>query len=503
MEAVFDFENEHQWFDFRPEKLLVKCNSTASSGCSTATLEEEMCEWQHELSGLDGRSVYQDGAPLIADEDEWMVGGEEEWEMNGLLESMMDEPSWSDGGSQFGVVSDDEWGARPVDEGDDSKGLRLVHLLVAAAEAVTGAAKSRDLAWVILVRLKELVSPTQGCNIERLAAYFTEGLQCLLEGHGPKPGSWPDPQADLMGAFQLLQDMSPCIKFAHFTANQAILEAVTSERRVHVLDFDIIEGAQWASLMQALSSRTQGQAPVPHLRITAVTRGGQSGRRALATVQETGRRLVAFAASIGQPFSFHQCRLDPDEKFRPDAVKLVKGEALVANCVLHLPHSTYRTPGSVASFLNGAKELGPKVVTLVEEEMMSSTEGFEARFMELLHHYSAVYDSLEASFPQQGRARAMVERVFLGPRIAASLAYHHQQHGRGGSWAEWMGSVGFKPLPVTFFNHCQAKLLVGLFSDGFRVEEARSRLVLGWGSRQLVSASVWGHNCHSCKKKGL
>ncbi|CAN6679248.1 unnamed protein product [Malus baccata var. baccata] len=387
--------------------------------------------------------------------------------------------------------------------GEDSKGLRLVHLLMAAAEALTGANKSRDLARVILFRLKDLVSPTDGSNMERLAAYFTEALQGLLEGagglHGKHligNGAYRDhghhPTDDVIAAFQLLQDMSPYVKFGHFTANQAILEAVAHDSRVHVVDYDIMEGIQWASLMQALVSRKEGP-PTPHLRITALSRGG-SGRRSIGTVQETGRRLTAFAVSIGQPFSFHQCRLDSDETFRPSALKLVKGEALVINCMLNLPHFNYRSQDSIASFLSGSKTLNPRLVTLVEEEVRpAGNGGFVARFMDSLYHYSAVYDSLEAGFPMQNRARALVERVFLGPRIAGSLARIYRAHEKVGcSWWEWLGAVGFKPMPISFANHCQAKLLLGLFNDGYRAEEvANHRLVLGWKSRCLLSASIW------------
>ncbi|WVZ21543.1 hypothetical protein V8G54_008865 [Vigna mungo] len=393
---------------------------------------------------------------------------------------------------------------------DDSKGLRLVHLLMAAAEALTGATKSRDLARVILVRLKDLVShASHGSNMERLAAYFTDALQGLLEGAGGAhnnskhhyyitcgshhPRDDHHHQNDTLAAFQLLQDMSPYVKFGHFTANQAILEAVAHERRVHIVDYDIMEGVQWASLMQALASDKTGP-PGPHLRITALSRTG-TGRRSIASVQETGRRLTAFAASLGQPFTFHQCRLDPDETFKPSSLKLVRGEALVFNCMLNLPHLSYRAPDSIASFLSGAKELKPRLVTLVEEEVGSSVGGFVGRFMDSLHHYSAVFDSLEAGFPMQGRARALVERIFLGPRIVGSLARIYrtgEELEERRSWGEWLGAAGFRGVPMSFANHCQAKLLLGLFNDGYRVEElGTNKLVLDWKSRRLLSASLW------------
>ena len=111
---------------------------------------------------------------------------------------------------------------------DDFKGLRLVHFLMVAAEAHIGINKSRDLAWVILVRLKELVSHTNGTNMERLAAYFIDTLQGLLEGtsgaqnshkHFICSGPHRDERLhiDILAMFQLLQDMLPYIKFTHFT----------------------------------------------------------------------------------------------------------------------------------------------------------------------------------------------------------------------------------------------------------------------------------------------
>ncbi|KVH52307.1 nodulation-signaling pathway 2 protein-like [Cynara cardunculus var. scolymus] len=424
-----------------------------------------------------------------------------------IFELKMDDKTVSFSGGNQNVGSPGPLMIEPsVDGGSgDMKGLRLVHLLMAAAEAMTSDNKSHDLAAVILVRLKDLVSPTEGTNMERLAAYFTDALLALLEtGGGGSSGGGGlyfkqhHHRTDVLAAFQLLQDMSPYVKFGHFTANQAIIEAVTHERRVHIVDYDIMEGIQWASLMQALISRKDGP-PTLHLRITALSRPG-SGRRSISTVQETGRRLTAFATSIGQPFSFHQCKvLDPDGTFKPSALKLVRGEAIVINCALHLPHSSYRSPTSVASFLSGSKTLNPKLVTLVEEEGPRVEGGFVGRFMDTLHHYSALYDSLEAGFPMQGRARALVERVFLGPRILGSLGrVYREDHGQWCSWGEWLSEANFQPINISFANHCQAKLLLGLFHDGYRVEESASnKLVLGWKSRRLLSASIWTSSSHS------
>ncbi|PNT48586.1 hypothetical protein POPTR_002G086100v4 [Populus trichocarpa] len=482
-------------------------SSTTTTATTTPTISTE--------NDHDHACNWNDWSPMV----DWEALSGPHDDFQDLIDSMMDDGALMNQSSRLTPDTSNSMSTSDtvfVDEetscSNDFKGLRLVHLLIAAAEALTGLNKNSDLARVILVRLKELVSPNDGTNMERLAAYFTDALQGLLEGtggihsnkHHSVTNNGPyhhhhrdDPQQhrhqnDALAAFQLLQDMSPYVKFGHFTANQAILEAVAEDRRIHIVDYDIMEGIQWASLMQALVSRKDGP-PTPHLKITAMSRGGSS-RRSIGTVQETGRRLVAFAASIGQPFSFHQCRLDSDETFRPSALKLVKGEALVMNCMLHLPHFSYRAPDSVASFLSGAKTLNPRLITMVEEEVGPIGDGgFVGRFMDSLHHYSAFYDSMEAGFPMQGRARALVERVILGPRISGSLARIYRARGEEVCpWWEWLAARGFQPVKVSFANNCQAKLLLGVFNDGYRVEElASNRLVLGWKSRRLLSASIW------------
>ncbi|KAG6388686.1 hypothetical protein SASPL_150118 [Salvia splendens] len=460
---------------------------------TTTSSTDEGCNWS-------------DWSPVV----DWNEISDDQEDFQDLIDSMIDEnvvfhqsirtindddqvneEEYNNSSPEYNMAMHDEAGSA-----EDSKGLRLIHLLMAAAEAMAGRDECRGLARVILVRLKELVSPTDGTNMERLATYFGDALQASLDAGAkgrPAPGAAEHQRADVLAAFQLLQDMSPYVKFGHFTANQAILEAVANDRRVHIVDYDIMEGIQWASLMQALVSRKDGP-PAPHLRITAISRSG-TGRRSFGTVQETGRRLTAFAASIGQPFSFHQCRLDADETFRPASLKLVRGEALVFNCMLHLPHFSHRAPDSITSFLSGAGTLNPRLITLVEEEMAPPSEGgFVGRFMDLLHHFSTVYDSLEVGFPMQSRARALVERVFLGPRIMESVAriYRGREAEEGCSWGKWLGAVGFRPVSISFANHCQAKLLLGLYNDGYGVEElTTNKLVLGWKSRRLLSASIW------------
>ncbi|KAK1643695.1 hypothetical protein QYE76_061500 [Lolium multiflorum] len=47
--------------------------------------------------------------------------------------------------------------------------------------------------------------------------------------------------------------MSPVLQFAHLTCVHAVLDDLRGSACIHVLDFDIGMGGQWASLMQELA----------------------------------------------------------------------------------------------------------------------------------------------------------------------------------------------------------------------------------------------------------
>ncbi|VVB14927.1 unnamed protein product [Arabis nemorensis] len=82
-------------------------------------------------------------------------------------------------------------------------------------------------------------------------------------------------------------DSCPYLKFAHFTANQAILEAVATARVVHVIDLGFNQGMQWPALMQALALRVGGP---PSFRLTGV---GPSNRN--KGIQQSGWKLAQLA----------------------------------------------------------------------------------------------------------------------------------------------------------------------------------------------------------------
>ena len=114
-----------------------------------------------------------------------------------------------------------------------------------------------SLALAVLSKLNGLLAGTcenaATSSLGRLAYHFAQGLQSRMSG-ACSPCYPPDPlQSGIMSAHQMIQELSPYVKFAHFTANQAILDATISDTDIHVIDFNLGEGIQWPSLMSDLA----------------------------------------------------------------------------------------------------------------------------------------------------------------------------------------------------------------------------------------------------------
>nr|XP_029122235.1 nodulation-signaling pathway 2 protein-like [Elaeis guineensis] len=360
----------------------------------------------------------------------------------------------------------------------------LTDLLLAGAEAVE--TENWHVASIALARLDHLLltQETDTNPLSQLACYFAQGLRPRtndLGANGVSPVR--SMVSDGMSAYQMLQELSPYVKFGHFTANQAILEATEGDREVHIVDFDVMEGIQWPPLMVDFASRAGTS-----LWITALVEAGN-----VEVVHRTGRRLVEFADSIGLPLRFDWLYVDNEG----DLERVEAGEgSLIINCMVNQLERPSRSFQSLNALLGGVRKLSPKLVVLVEEELFSfgksPFKSFVEFFCEALHHFSAILDSLKGSFVGGYRmGLRLVEREMLGPRIMESVGHFlREMKGWGGGFR---GLEGFRAIPLSSCNVSQAKFLVGLFSKGYGVQHERGRLSLCWKSRPLTTVSIWVH----------
>ncbi|KAM7459262.1 hypothetical protein LguiA_019739 [Lonicera macranthoides] len=373
-------------------------------------------------------------------------------------------------------------------EQEQDSGLQLVHLLLACAEAV--AKEDYMLARRYLHHLNRVVTPI-GDSMQRVASCFTEALSARLTATlttNPTPSTakrftpFPPNSSEILKIYQILYQACPYIKFAHFTANQAIFEAFEAEERVHVIDLDILQGYQWPAFMQALAARPGGP---PFLRITGV---GPSPD----VVRETGRCLTELAHTLHVPFEFHPVG-EELEDLKPHMFNRRVGEALAVNSVNRLQ----RVPGNcLNNLLTMIRDQAPNIVTIVEKEASHNGPYFLGRFLEALHYYSAIFDSLDATFPPDSAQRAKVEQYIFAPEIrnvvACEGAERVMRHERLEKWRKIVEGKGFKGVPLSENAVTQSQILLSLYScDGYKLTEDKGCLLLGWQDRAIIAASAW------------
>lgn len=376
-----------------------------------------------------------------------------------------------------------------VDNGEGKKseasGLQLVHLLLACADAI-----SKTKFEIAAQKLEELYSHASlfGDSMQRIAAFFTEGLAARIVGkENPlyKPLMLQSRLDDYLSAFTTLYKVCPYFQFGHFTANQAILESVEGHSVVHIIDLDLMQGFQWPGLIQSLSERDDGP---PKLKITGI---GTS----CTSLQDTGRRLAAFAETYGVPFEFHAV-VGELEDLMPMELGVKAGEAVAVNCVMQL-HRLGNNSEKLANFVAGLRSLHPVMLTLVEQEANNNTSTFMGRFVEALHYYAAVFDSLDSSLPLASEERAKIEQLYFAQQIknivACEGADRIERHEALEVWQQRMELAGFRQSPLSSHSITQAKLLLSLSPcDGYRLsQQAGGSISLNWQDRSLLTASTW------------
>lgn len=362
----------------------------------------------------------------------------------------------------------------------DEQGLHLLTLLLQCAEAVSG--DNLEEANRMLLEISQLATPF-GTSAQRVAAYFSEAMSARIVSSclGIYAALPTVPHSHkLASAFQVFNGISPFVKFSHFTANQAIQEAFEREDRVHIIDLDIMQGLQWPGLFHILASRPGGP---PFVRLTGLGNSTDA-------LQATGKRLSDFAEKLGLPFEF--CPLtDKVGNLNPEKLNIGKREAVAVHW---LQHSLYDVTGSDSNTLWLLQRLSPKVVTMVEQDL-SHAGSFLGRFVEAIHYYSALFDSLGACYGEESEERHVVEQQLLSREIKNVLSVGGPSRigeVKFNNWREKLQQSGFKGISLAGNAAAQATLLLGMFpSDGYTLVEDNGALKLGWKDLCLLTASAW------------
>nr|KYP34491.1 DELLA protein GAI1 [Cajanus cajan] len=349
-----------------------------------------------------------------------------------------------------------------------------------------------DLTTTILEEKVQMCGPF-GTTIPEF--YFATGLKCRLSSVLPHNvianGAAMDvpliTRENKLEAFQLLYQNTPYIAFGFMAANEAICQASQGKCSIHIVDLAMEHTLQWSSLIRALASRTEGP---PTLRITGLTSNEDSPK-----LQSSMNVLVEEATSLGMHLEFHMISEPASPSLLTmENLNLRKGEALFVNSILQLHKYVKESRGYLKEILLSIKRLGPTALTVVEQDTNHNGPFFLGRFLESLHYYSAIFDSLEASMLRNSQHRMKIERLHFAEEIRNIVAYEGpdrtERHERVDQWRRQLGRAGFQVMPLKCTS--QARMMLSVYDcDGYTLSSEKGNLLLGWKGRPVMMASAW------------
>ncbi|GMI86413.1 Scarecrow-like 15, Arabidopsis thaliana HAIRY MERISTEM 4 [Hibiscus trionum] len=364
--------------------------------------------------------------------------------------------------------------------GNFNLGFDFIEELVRAADCFD--TQELQLAQVILARLSQRLRSPSGKPLQRAAFYFKEALQSLLTGstRSTRLSSWNE-IVQTIKAYKAFSGINPIPMFSQFTTNQALLEALDgSAPLIHIIDFDIGLGCQYASLMREMAERNDHR---KFIRITAVVPEEYGIETRLIK-----DNLVQFAQDLKLRFQIDFVLLRTFEMLSFKAFKLIDGE----ETTILLSPSIFRCLSlNVTAFLSDLRRVNPSIVVFVDSEvwMESGTTSFRKNFANGLEFYAMMFESLDAAVAN-GEWVRKIETLLLRPRVLAAV--ETAARSTAPPWRERFRGAGMRAVLLSQFAEFQAECLLGKVQvRGFHVAKRQAELVLCWYESALVATSAW------------
>ncbi|KAK5812656.1 hypothetical protein PVK06_028093 [Gossypium arboreum] len=256
---------------------------------------------------------------------------------------------------------------------------------------------------------------------------------------------------------------------------QAVFEGCSS---IHIIDFDIGYGGQWASLMQELVRRNGGAL----LKITVfASLSSHDDELELSFTQDY---LKHFASEINMDFDLKIMRLESlhsGSRLLPR--HLPENEAIAVNLSIGSFSNYSSTLHLVLGFL---KQLSPKIVVCLDRMDAS----FPHHIIHAHQSYTGILESLDAV--NMKNALQKIERLLLQPDIERIVLGRHRSLERTPPSRTIFLHYGFSPFSFSNLTEFQAECFVQRTPvRGFHVQKRQSSLVLWRQGRALIAASAW------------
>ncbi|KXG21080.1 scarecrow-like protein 9 [Sorghum bicolor] len=367
-------------------------------------------------------------------------------------------------------------------------------LLIQCAQAISS--NNHPFASELLKKIRHHSSP-YGDGFQRLAIYFADALEARVAGTGSqmyqKLVVKQTSCLDMLKAYSLFIAASPFVRVAYYFGNKTIVDVLGGRPRVHIIDFGILFGFQWPSLIQRLAKREGGP---PQLRITGIN-VPETGFRPCKTIEETGKRLAEYARMFNVPFQYQGVASRWEDIYIPD-LNIDKDEVLIVNCLhkmKNLGDETEDIDSARDRVLRIMKRMNPNVLIIGVMNGLYSSPFFLPRFREALFYYSSQFDMLNSTVAQNHEARILIERDLLGADVFNVVACEGAERiERPESYKQWQVRIlkaGFKQLPVNQTILKSSLDRKELYHEDFVIDEDSGWLLQGWKGRIMHALSSW------------
>ncbi|KAF8665925.1 hypothetical protein HU200_054010 [Digitaria exilis] len=370
--------------------------------------------------------------------------------------------------------------------------------LISCAEAV--AANDYMRARELLKKIKNHASET-GDATQRLAQCFTMGLEARLLG--ARGQIWQMQRTerpsieDFLKAYKLYYTACCFNKVAFIFTTTTIMQAMVGKSRLHIVDYGMHFGFQWADLLRLLATR---EGSLPEVKITAI---GPPKRKACPAgrIEEIERRFRQCAHEFGLPsFKFHTIMKKWEDVCIKADLNIDADEVLVVNdlysfSALMDESIFFDDPSPRDIVLNNIKNMRPDVF-IQGISNFSVGSSFLSRFREMLFYHMAIFDTLDATIPRESKYRLVLEQVVLGSYALNAIAFEGvdlvERPEKYRQWQSRNQRVGLKQLPLKaeIIEVVKDEVMKHYHKDFFICEDGKW-LLQGWMGRVLFAHSTW------------
>lgn len=368
----------------------------------------------------------------------------------------------------------------------NSKDIQLLQNLLSCAAEVCN--HQYDCASELLEELSKLnSSPTN--VIQRLVYYFADSLRgkIELERRSLLEAS-PLEFIPSISATAAFLEKLPFNQVMQFAGIQAVIDHVSSSRKVHVVDLGLHGGLRHAILMQALASASE--CSLEHFKITAVA------TQSNVPFKEAGIRLQNLAKSLNLSFSFHVISLEDILDLHENVLTLDHEETVVVQAA-HALRFIIPKLNQLENLMTVIRRINPHVMIITEVEANIDSPVFVNRFVEALSFFGAYFDYMESCLKNDLTQREIVESELFSPSIRHIIAAEEEKRKFRivgiNVWRDIFTKFGMAETELSklSLNHADSVLKMFDCRDSCTFGLNGNSLIVGWKDIPIFSLSAW------------